>query len=271
MSAAEILADLYARTPNQFTSISYPNPSMEFAMSIICYGEKLNEIVDHGRDSLFDQFALRTLLRSYLIKDQDGNIVERPQHMWLRVSLGIHGAQNLDKVVESYNMMSLGYATHATPTLFNAGTKNSQCSSCFLLAMKDDSIDGIFNTVHDCARISKSAGGIGLHVHNVRASGAYIQGTGGTSNGLVPMLKVFNDTARYVDQGGGKRKGSFAIYLEPWHLDIREFLELRKNTGAEDVRARGEWFYYANAQRREAECSERSLSVRSCASLRFCS
>jgi len=163
--------------------------------------------------------------------------VERPQHMWLRVAIGIHGF-NINNVIETYNLMSQKYFTHATPTLFNAGTNKPQLSSCFLLAMENDSIDGIYNTLHDCAIISKYAGGIGLHIHNIRAKGTHIQGTNGTSNGLVPMLRVFNNTARYVDQGGGKRNGSFAVYLEPWHADIEEFLEMKKNHGDEEMKAR---------------------------------
>jgi ribonucleotide reductase alpha subunit len=203
--------------------------------------EKLNEMIDHNRDYLIDYFGFKTLERSYLFRI-DNIVVERIQHMWMRVAVGIHGDLNnpnsLELVKETYDLMSLKYFTHATPTLFNAGTPRPQLSSCYLIAMEDDSLDGIYNTLHDCARISKYAGGIGLHIHNIRAKGTHIQGTNGTSNGLVPMLRVFNNTARYIDQGGGKRNGSFAIYLEPWHADIEDFLELKKNHGDEELKAR---------------------------------
>jgi ribonucleoside-diphosphate reductase alpha subunit len=197
--------------------------------------EELNAMVDYKRDFLFDYFGFKTLERAYLMK-VDGVIVERPQHMWMRVSVCIHGG-NMEKVKETYDYMSNKYFIHATPTLFNAGTARPQLSSCYLLSMEDDSIDGIFNTVKECAQISKWSGGIGLHIHNVRSSGSHIRGTNGTSNGIIPMLGVFNKTARYVDQGG-KRNGSFAIYLEPHHPDIEEFLELRKNHGDEESKAR---------------------------------
>jgi ribonucleoside-diphosphate reductase alpha chain len=196
---------------------------------------ELNEMIDYERDFLFDYFGFKTLERAYLLKI-DGVIVERPQHMWMRVSVCIHGS-NMAKVKETYDYMSNKYFIHATPTLFNAGTPRPQLSSCYLLSMEDDSIDGIFNTIKECAQISKWSGGIGLHIHNVRSSGSHIRGTNGTSNGIIPMLRVFNNTARYVDQGG-KRNGSFAMYLEPHHPDIEEFLELRKNHGDEDSRAR---------------------------------
>jgi len=196
----------------------------------------LDELCDYSRDYLIDYFGFKTLERSYLIKT-NGKTIERPQHMWLRVSIGIHGS-NLGKVEETYHLMSQKYFTHATPTLFNAGTLRPQLSSCFLIAMEEDSIDGIYNTLKDCALISKYAGGIGLHIHNIRASGSHIRGTNGTSNGIVPMLRVFNNTAKYVDQGGGKRNGSFAIYLEPWHADIEVFLQMRKNHGDEELKAR---------------------------------
>ena len=203
--------------------------------------DKLNEMIDHNRDYLIDYFGFKTLERSYLFRI-DNIVVERIQHMWMRVAVGIHGDLNnpnsLELVKETYELMSLKYFTHATPTLFNAGTPRPQLSSCYLIAMEDDSLDGIYNTLHDCARISKYAGGIGLHIHNIRAKGTHIQGTNGTSNGLVPMLRVFNNTARYIDQGGGKRNGSFAIYLEPWHADIEDFLELKKNHGDEELKAR---------------------------------
>ncbi len=198
--------------------------------------KKLDDAINYERDYNYDYFGYKTLERSYLMK-LDGKIVERPQHMLMRVSVGIHG-EDIDAAVQTYNLMSEKWFTHATPTLFNAGTPKPQLSSCFLLSMQDDSIDGIYDTLKQCAKISQSAGGIGLSIHNVRATGAYIKGTNGTSNGIVPMLRNFDMTARYVDQGGGKRKGSFAIYLEPWHSDIFDFLDLRKNHGKEEMRAR---------------------------------
>ncbi len=196
----------------------------------------LDSAIIYDRDYNYDFFGFKTLERSYLLR-LDGKVVERPQHMLMRVSVGIH-KDDIDSAIKTYNMMSERWFTHATPTLFNAGTPKPQMSSCFLLTMKDDSIEGIYDTLKNCALISQSAGGIGLAVSNVRATGSYIKGTNGNSNGLVPMLKVFNDTARYVDQGGGKRKGAFAIYLEPWHADIFEFLDLKKNHGKEEMRAR---------------------------------
>ncbi|ADV49039.1 ribonucleoside-diphosphate reductase, alpha subunit [Cellulophaga algicola DSM 14237] len=196
----------------------------------------LDSTIIYNRDFGYDYFGFKTLERSYLLKI-NGQIAERPQHMLMRVSVGIH-LDDLEAVVETYELMSKKFFTHATPTLFNSGTPKPQMSSCFLLAMKDDSIDGIYDTLKQTAQISQSAGGIGLSIHNVRATGSYIAGTNGTSNGIVPMLQVFNDTARYVDQGGGKRKGSFAIYVEPWHADIYEFLDLKKNHGKEEMRAR---------------------------------
>lgn len=198
--------------------------------------ELLDSTIIYDRDFGYDYFGFKTLERSYLLRI-DGKVVERPQHMLMRVSLGIH-KEDINSAIETYHLMSERWFTHATPTLFNAGTPKPQMSSCFLLTMKDDSIEGIYDTLKQCAKISQSAGGIGLSIHNVRATGSYIKGTNGTSNGIVPMLRVFNDTARYVDQGGGKRKGSFAIYLEPWHADIFEFLDLRKNHGKEELRAR---------------------------------
>lgn len=200
------------------------------------HAEVLDASIIYDRDFGYDYFGFKTLERSYLLK-MNGKVVERPQHMLMRVAVAIHG-DNIDAAIESYNLMSERWFTHATPTLFNAGMPTPQMSSCFLLQMKDDSIDGIFDTLKDCAKISQSAGGIGLSIHNVRATGSYIRGTGGTSNGIIPMLRVFNDAARYIDQGGGKRKGSFAIYLEPWHADIYAFLDIRKNTGKEELRAR---------------------------------
>jgi ribonucleoside-diphosphate reductase alpha chain len=198
--------------------------------------EFLDGQIIYDRDYKYDYFGYKTLERAYLLK-LEGNIVERPQQMLMRVSVGIH-KNDLESVIKTYNLMSEGWFTHATPTLFNAGTPKPQMSSCFLLTMKEDSIEGIYDTLKQCARISQSAGGIGLSIHDIRAKGSYIKGTNGMSNGIVPMLRVFNDTARYVDQGGGKRKGSFAIYIEPWHSDIQDFLDLKKNTGVEDQRAR---------------------------------
>ncbi len=196
----------------------------------------LNASIIYERDYHFDYFGFKTLEKSYLLK-VNGKIVERPQHLFMRVSLGIHKS-DIAAAIETYNLMSEKWFIHATPTLFNAGTPKPQMSSCFLLSMKEDSISGIYDTLKDCAMISQSAGGIGLNIHNVRATGSYIKGTNGTSNGIVPMLRVFNDTARYVDQGGGKRKGAFSVYLEPWHADVFEFLDLRKNHGKEEMRAR---------------------------------
>ncbi len=196
----------------------------------------LDSSIIYDRDFGYDYFGFKTLERSYLLK-LHGKVAERPQHMLMRVSVGIH-KEDVAAAVETYNLMSERWFTHATPTLFNSGTPKPQMSSCFLLTVKEDSIDGIYDTLKNCAKISQSAGGIGLSIHNVRATGSYIKGTNGTSNGIIPMLRVYNDTARYVDQGGGKRKGSFAIYLEPWHADIFEFLDLRKNNGKEEMRAR---------------------------------
>lgn len=196
----------------------------------------LDEAIDYKRDFGYDYFGFKTLEKSYLIR-LDGKVVERPQHMLMRVAVGIH-KEDIPSVIETYNLLSERWFTHATPTLFNAGTPKPQLSSCFLLTMKDDSIDGIYDTLKQCAKISQSAGGIGLSIHHVRAKGSYIKGTNGVSNGIVPMLRNFDMTARYVDQGGGKRKGSFAIYLEPWHADIKDFLELKRNHGKEEMRAR---------------------------------
>ncbi|MBX2843884.1 MAG: ribonucleoside-diphosphate reductase subunit alpha [Flammeovirgaceae bacterium] len=197
---------------------------------------KLDEAIIYSRDFNFDYFGFKTLERSYLLR-ADGKVVERPQHMLMRVAIGIH-MDDIDAAINTYNLMSEKWFVHATPTLFNSGTPKPQLSSCFLLTTKDDSIDGIYDTLKQCALISQSAGGIGLNIHNVRATGSYIKGTNGTSNGIIPMLRVFNDTARYVDQGGGKRKGAFAVYLEPWHADVFEFLDLKKNHGKEEMRAR---------------------------------
>lgn len=198
--------------------------------------ERLNGVIIHARDYSFDYFGFKTLERSYLLKI-NGKTVERPQHMLMRVAVGIH-LDDIDAAIETYNLMSEKWFTHASPTLFNSGTPRPQMSSCFLLDMKEDSIEGIYDTLKQCAQISKNAGGIGVNVQRIRAAGSHINGTNGTSNGLTPMLKVFNDTARYVDQGGGKRKGSIAVYIEPWHADIEEFLDLKKNHGKEEMRAR---------------------------------
>jgi ribonucleoside-diphosphate reductase alpha chain len=200
------------------------------------HAAELDEAIIYDRDFSYDYFGFKTLERSYLMKI-DGKVVERPQHMLMRVAVGIHG-EDIPAAIETYNLLSEKWFTHATPTLFNAGTPKPQLSSCFLLTMQDDSIDGIYDTLKQCAKISQSAGGIGLSIHNIRAKGSYIKGTGGTSNGIVPMLRNFDMTARYVDQGGGKRKGSFAIYLEPWHADVFDFLDLKKNHGKEEMRAR---------------------------------
>ena len=200
------------------------------------HADILDSTIIYDRDYGFDYFGFKTLEKSYLLK-VDGKIAERPQHMYMRVAVGIH-KNDIESAIKTYHLMSEKWYTHATPTLFNAGTPKPQMSSCFLLTMKDDSIEGIYDTLKQTARISQSAGGIGLAIHNIRATGSYISGTNGTSNGIIPMLRVFNDTARYVDQGGGKRKGAFAVYLEPWHADVFEFLDLRKNHGKEEMRAR---------------------------------
>jgi len=202
--------------------------------------DRLDSSIIYDRDFRYDYFGFKTLTRSYLLK-LNGAIAERPQQMLMRVAVGIHKT-DMDAAIKTYNLMSEGWFTHATPTLFNAGTPKPQMSSCFLLTMKDDSIEGIYDTLKSCAQISQSAGGIGLAIHNVRATGTYIKGTNGTSNGIVPMLRVYNDTARYVDQGGGKRKGSFAMYIEPWHADVFDFLDLKKNHGKEEQRARDLFF-----------------------------
>ncbi len=198
--------------------------------------QRIDSAIIYDRDYSFDYFGFKTLERSYLLR-ADGAVVERPQHLLMRAAIGIHG-EDVDSAIDTYNYMSEKWFIHATPTLFNAATPKPQLSSCFLLSMTEDSIPGIFETLTRCAKISQSAGGIGLSIHNVRAKGSYIKGTGGTSNGIIPMLRVFNDTARYVDQGGGKRKGAFAVYLEPWHADIHDFLDLKKNHGKEEQRAR---------------------------------
>jgi ribonucleotide reductase alpha subunit len=233
-SFCKVMRELYEFVDK--TGIKSPLVSDELFAVVEQYESVLDKLCDYSRDFLIDYFGFKTLERSYLMKI-NGKTVERPQHMWLRVAIGIHGFA-INNIIETYDLMSQKYFTHATPTLFNAGTPRPQLSSCFLLAMESDSIDGIYNTLKECALISKMAGGIGLHIHNIRATGSHIRGTNGTSNGIVPMLRVFNNTAKYVDQGGGKRNGSFAIYLEPWHADIEVFLQMRKNHGDEELKAR---------------------------------
>lgn len=234
-SFSDTMKDLHEYV-NPRTGLHSPLVADDVAEIIDKNKEMLDSTLIYDRDFSYDYFGFKTLERSYLLRI-NGQVAERPQHMLMRVSIGIH-KEDIAAAVETYDLMSKKYFTHATPTLFNAGTPKPQMSSCFLLTMKDDSIDGIYDTLKQCSKISQSAGGIGLSIHNVRATGSYIRGTNGTSNGIVPMLRVFNDTARYVDQGGGKRKGSFAIYLEPWHADIFEFLDLKKNHGKEEMRAR---------------------------------
>ena len=236
---SDIVNTLYNFT--DIHGLNYPLVSSNLYNFVSLYSNEINNMIVHDRDYLIDYFGFKTLERAYLFK-YNGQIIERPQHMWMRVAIGIHGSNkepnSLALVKETYELMSQKYFTHATPTLFNAGTPRPQLSSCYLIAMEDDSLDGIYNTLKDCAVISKWAGGIGLHIHNIRAKDTHIKGTNGTSNGLVPMLRVFNNTARYCDQGGGKRNGSFAIYLEPWHPDIYDFLEMKKNHGDEEQKAR---------------------------------
>ena len=234
-SFSETMKDLYEYV-NPITGKKAPLLSDEVYKVIKKNAEELDSKIIYNRDFGYDYFGFKTLERSYLLKI-NGQIVERPQHMLMRVSVGIH-LDDLEAVIDTYELMSKKYFTHATPTLFNSGTPKPQMSSCFLLTMQDDSIDGIYDTLKQTAKISQSAGWIGLSIHNIRSTGSYISGTNGTSNGIVPMLRVFNDTARYVDQGGGKRKGSFAIYIEPWHSDIFDFLDLKKNHGKEEMRAR---------------------------------
>ena len=237
-----LVSNLHKKTLNSFseTVIKIQEETNfyddKFYNWILSNSQELDDMIDYTRDYISDYFGFKTLERSYLLK-LNGEIAERPQHMLMRVAIGIH-LDDMDAVIETYDLMSKKFFTHATPTLFNAGTPKPQMSSCFLLTMKDDSIEGIYDTLKQTAKISQSAGGIGLSIHNIRATGSYIAGTNGTSNGIVPMLQVFNDTARYVDQGGGKRKGSFAIYIEPWHADIFDFLDLKKNHGKEEMRAR---------------------------------
>lgn len=234
-SFSETMEKLYNYT-DKGTGKRTPLIADDVYQIILDNAELLDSSIIYDRDFAFDYFGFKTIEKSYLFKI-DGKVAERPQHMYMRVALGIH-KEDIDSVIETYNLMSEKWFTHATPTLFNAGTPKPQMSSCFLLTMKEDSIDGIYDTLKQTAKISQSAGGIGLAIHNIRATGSYIGGTNGTSNGIIPMLRVFNDTARYVDQGGGKRKGAFAIYLEPWHADVFAFLDLRKNHGKEEMRAR---------------------------------
>ena len=249
LSARIIISNHQKNTPASFFSVSQslyqftdihninkPMISKEAYLFIEQYKDELEKIIDHNRDYLIDYFGFKTLERAYLFRINN-KVIERIQHMWLRVSIGIHIESplyiRLALIKETYDLMSNKYFTHATPTLFNSATPRPQLSSCYLIAMEEDSLEGIYNTLSDCAKISKWAGGIGLNIHNVRAKGSHINGTNGSSNGIVPMLRVFNNTARYVDQGGGKRNGSFAIYLEPWHPDVEDFLEMRKNHGDE--------------------------------------
>lgn len=232
---SQVVDDLYTYI-NPKTNKHSPMISDETYKVISENAERLNSAIIYDRDFKYNFFGFKTLERSYLLKI-NGKVAERPQHLVMRVAVGIHGS-DIDAVIETYNLMSERYFTHASPTLFNAGTPRPQLSSCFLLTMKEDSIEGIYDTLKICAQISKTAGGIGLNIHNIRASGSYIAGSNGHSNGLLPMLKVFNNTARYVDQGGNKRPGAFAMYLEPWHADVFAFLDLRKNFGKDEIRAR---------------------------------
>jgi len=250
LAARLSVSNLHKTTKKEFSDVvhdlyTYINPRTGKQGPLIGKGvyeiimankDKLNQAIVYDRDYNYDFFGIKTLERAYLLKI-NGKIAERPQHMLMRVSVGIH-QEDLEAAIETYNLMSEKVFTHASPTMFNAGTPRPQLSSCFLITMQGDSIEGIYDTLKQCAQISKNAGGIGISTHKIRATGSYIGGTNGTSNGIIPMLRVFNNTARYVDQGGGKRKGSFAIYLEPWHADVEEWLELRKNHGAEEGRAR---------------------------------
>ncbi|KAJ1556443.1 Ribonucleoside-diphosphate reductase large subunit [Cladochytrium tenue] len=254
LAARIAVSNLHKETKKQFSAVvhdlyNYINPktdehqpmvSKEMYETVTANAETLNAAIIYDRDFGYSYFGFKTLERSYLLRI-DGRVVERPQHLLMRVAIGIHWS-DIDAAIETYNLLSERYFTHASPTLFNAGTINAQLASCFLLTMKDDSIEGIYETLKTCALISKTAGGIGLNIHKIRAKGSFIAGTNGSSNGIVPMLRVFNNTARYVDQGGNKRPGAFAIYLEPWHSDIFEFLDLKKNTGKDETRAR-ELFY----------------------------
>lgn len=250
LAARIVISNLQKETDNKFSTVinklynhehpilKQPNPLVSKSLydTVMANHEKIDSKIVPSRDYDFNFFGFKTLERSYLFKI-DGRIVERPQYMIMRVAIGIHG-DDLESAFKTYDLMSSKYFTHATPTLFNAGTPKPQLSSCFLVQMREDSIEGIYDTLSTCARISKAAGGVGIAFQKIRASGSYIAGTNGISNGIVPMLRVFNDTARFVTQGGGKRNGNFAMYLEPWHVDIFDFLELRKNNGVEEMRAR---------------------------------
>lgn len=250
LAARIAISNLHKETKKGFSQViqdlhDYVNPktgkhssmiSEETFHTVMKHRDVLDSAIIYDRDFHYNFFGFKTLERSYLLRI-NGKVAERPQHMLMRVAVGIHG-EDIESAIETYNYMSEKAFTHASPTLFNAGTPNPQMSSCFLVSMKDDSIEGIYDTLKTCAMISKTAGGIGLNIHNIRATGSYIAGTNGVSNGIVPMLRVFNNTARYVDQGGNKRPGAFAIYLEPWHSDVFEFVDLRKNHGKDEVRAR---------------------------------
>lgn len=250
LAARIAISNLHKETTKQFSQViedlhKYINPKTDKLASMIsddvykviqANAERLNSAIIYDRDFSYNYFGFKTLERSYLLKI-NGKVAERPQHLLMRVAVGVHG-EDIEAAIETYNLLSERYFTHASPTLFNAGTPRPQMSSCFLLTMKEDSIEGIYETLKVCSQISKTAGGIGLNIHNIRASGSYIAGTNGYSNGIVPMLRVYNNTARYVDQGGNKRPGAFAVYLEPWHADVFDFLDLKKNTGKEENRAR---------------------------------
>jgi ribonucleoside-diphosphate reductase subunit M1 len=250
LAARIAVSNLHKQTKKQFSSVvsdlyEYINPknnkpspmiSKSTYETVMKYADELNSAIVYDRDFNYQYFGFKTLERSYLLRI-NGKVTERPQHMIMRVAVGIHG-DDIEAAIETYNLMSNKYFTHASPTLFNAGTPQPQMSSCFLVDLKADSIEGIYDTLKTCAMISKTAGGIGLNIHRIRATGSYIAGTNGTSNGLIPMLRVFDATARYVDQGGNKRPGAFAIYIEPWHADVFAFLDLRKNHGKEENRAR---------------------------------
>jgi ribonucleoside-diphosphate reductase alpha subunit len=250
LAARIAISNLHKETTKQFSQVvddlyRYINPKTDKPGPMIsdnvykivqANAERLNSAIIYDRDFSYNYFGFKTLERSYLLKI-NGKVAERPQHLLMRVAVGIHG-EDIESAIETYNLLSERYFTHASPTLFNAGTPRPQMSSCFLLTMKEDSIEGIYETLKVCSQISKTAGGIGLNIHNIRASGSYIAGTNGYSNGIVPMLRVYNNTARYVDQGGNKRPGAFAVYLEPWHADVFDFLDLKKNTGKEENRAR---------------------------------
>jgi ribonucleoside-diphosphate reductase subunit M1 len=270
-SFSETAKLLYNYT-NEKTDEWSPLLSDDVYAIIVKNASQLDSAILHDRDFEYDYFGYKTLERSYLLRVH-GKVVERPQHMLMRVAVGIH-KDNIEDAINTYNLMSEKWMTHASPTLFNSGTPRPQMSSCFLVAMKEDSIEGIYNTLKECAVISKSAGGIGLSMHNIRATSSYIRGTNGVSNGIIPMLRVFNDTARYVDQGGGKRKGAFAVYLEPWHADIFDWLDLRKNTGKEENRCRdlfyGLWTNDLFMQRVESDGEWSLMCPNECPGLADC-